>query len=145
MFKKVLPTLTMGNLFVVAIDSNENNELYGRWSNPYVDREYSFTSIIDLLSQIQGFFDINEFTQRSNQLRTFSPKKRKILNDELRITKKEPNFGVSVERGNKFNFKIAITSRINSTWQGIMVDLNNTPVMHFNSALELLMYIQSTI
>ncbi len=140
MFKTTTPTLTDSNVFLILINGKNNCEVDGEWYNAYLDKPVKFKSTINLLVQIDTFLDENGFTQRSNQLRSFTGKEETEY-QEFTVNKNKPDFSFFDKKGELFTARINIHSRINSTWQGdIYIDkINET--FSFKSVLQLLTYI----
>ena len=68
--------LSAPNLIVVCVDQTENGDIGGRFYHCYGKEPVVFSSIIELMTKADRFFDEIAFPQASTETRCFVEKKK---------------------------------------------------------------------
>lgn len=122
----------------ICVDRKEKgSQISGRIYSPCLAEPIFFTDMANLLLQMEAVFDRLDFPRAFQRKRTFGknkpispgfPAEEEYMNEEL----------VSKMHGEVATFVICVTSRQNTTWQGWIDWLDNSPRQQFRSALELI-------
>lgn len=140
--KEVSIALHAPNIVNVCIDSNDFGEIAGRIYHCYAEEAWCFENVIELIEQMEDFFDRISFPQASTQIRAFGnviKQKKEMLSKVTTVQK------IAEERGKKGSFLICVKSRQNSAWQGDVEWVEKGVVQHFISVLELLKILSNAV
>lgn len=136
------------NLIVVCVDQTENGDIGGRFYHCYGKEPVVFSSIIELITKADRFFDEIAFPQASTETRSFVEKKKET--ERRAYNRKRPERTVDAEellshRGKRKSFAIWVKFRQKSTWQGELVWLEEEKRVSFMNMLELLRQIDKVL
>lgn len=144
--KNIVKTVSAPNLLNICIDNRKDGECSGRIWYLYGGQPVLFSSTVDLLKKMDGFFDFLNYPQASTKSRTFHMEN-KIRKPE---EKKEAVVQMAAQellekKGDKATFIIHVKYRQNATWQGEIIWADKKKKKCFRSALELLKMIDSAM
>ena len=120
---------------LVYVDSYQNGELKGRFSNPYLEMPELFTSLSDFLVKIECLLDTMRLPQSFAEPRTFRNTSVTIQNDPQ----------VRLLSGRKATFALSVRFRQHNSWQGYVTWLDKGQRQNFRSALELVFLLDSAL
>ena len=120
---------------LVYVDSYENGELKGRFSNPYLEMPEQFTSLSDFLVKIECLLDTMRLPQSYAEPRTFKDMAVSIQNGSQ----------VRLMPGRKATFALSVRFRQHNSWQGYVTWLDKNQRQNFRSALELVFLLDSAL
>lgn len=128
------------NLVNVCIDENGGGEFSGKIYDACHENPEEFDNLMQLLYNLEDFYDNLDFPQASTQSRCFhSPRRGK--NEKLEvITAPEHIFE---ERGRIASFAIWVRMRQNATWQGDIIWLERDEIFSFISVLDMVKIINN--
>ena len=110
----------------------------GRLLNQWIPRPLEFSDLGQLLLQAERILDIQGFPQAYQRKRSFSVPSG---NPSEKADESEQGIDpavVEAAHGMVRTFSIIVETRMNTTWQGLINWLDVTPMVHFDSALELI-------
>lgn len=120
---------------LVCVDSYDQGVLKGRFYNAYWDTE-SFDSLTQFLIKMETLMEDIQMPQSYTVTRAFSPM---ILPPE---NSPGPN---RVTKGSKATFEIQILFRQHTSWQGVVIWLDQQLEQSFRSVLELVVLMDSAL
>lgn len=118
---------------MIYVDSYEGANPVGRFYNPYMARAQSFTSLMDLVTKMEGMLNEMNFPQSFNAVRSFS-----------KAPKLSPKDTASDEPSGKVaSFAVRVMFRQNASWQGSVTWVEGKVEESFRSVLELMFLMDS--
>ena len=126
---------------LICVDALRDEELGGRWYNPYQPQAVRFESVLQLLGGMEELYDDLSFPQPAFCCRSWRQEERG--RDRYRKRQKEVKRYMSDEifkekRGEKATFVVQVQFRQNATWQGTVTWAEKNETRHFRSTLELI-------
>ena len=121
------------NLVNICVDKSIHNEFSGRLYHCYDHEPWIFTSMVQLLKEMEYFYDTISFPQASTLSRNF--KKVEFGKREM-LQKVEELEHILVPRREAGTFLAAVRYRQNSTWQGQIFWMEQQKEWQFVSTLE---------
>ncbi len=143
------------NLICVCVEGCADSDYQGIFYHQYSDDPIEFYGIKDLLTKMEGLYDEWDFPQRGLAQRyfgrdsrsevTYKPKKHddKLLIDALQEQNGIRN--VQNKKGKIGTFVIQVVYRQNATWQGHVIHQEKNEKKDFESAMELIRFIDGTL
>lgn len=125
------------NMFRVCIDTHKE-DISGRVHSPICVEEIVFTGIGELLLKMDKLFDSIGYPQAFQNKRSFENREQ-LSNAYKGIPKavREPE-GILKQVGQCCTYDIAVVSRRNTSWQGIIYDVDGLEQGKFNCEVELM-------
>jgi hypothetical protein len=120
---------------VIALDSYQDRVLKGRLYNPYRSAAATFTSTLDLLTQVEDLLDEMQFPAAYTTTRSFSPP----AAQETAAQTPPP------DAGRLATFAVRVLFRQNASWQGAVRWVETDQEESFRSVLELLFLIDGAL
>lgn len=120
---------------LVCVDSYDKGVPRGRFVNPYMSEERSFTSLLQFLQEFDGTLESMDFPKAFQTTRTFATAPRSDTGPP----------GVNTKTGELATFAIRILFRQNASWQGSITWLEGKREQSFRSALELVLLMGSAL
>ena len=121
------------NLISICVDEIRNGELSGRLYHCYSEEACPFSNVAHLIELAENLFDQIKFPQASTQMRTFTEKSQKTVQE------------LEKERGKKGTMLLYVQYRQRSTWQGMVKWVEGDQEWKFFSELELFKIINQAI
>lgn len=133
-----------GNAYVkICIDSSDNTSYQGKAYTLMEEKPFIFQDLIQLFLHIDQLFDHHGKPQSFQSKRTFT--KHKTINHYCFQPSLQRSFDqIQINKGKLGNFDVVVTSRQNTTWQGILF-LENGKKIPFHTFLELIDSIEHSI
>ena len=128
--------LSAPNLVNVCIDNNENGDMSGRMYCCYDKEPVLFSSVIDLIREMENLFDAISFPQASTRTRMFRQNKEGNTGSQIKPAKVVPQEEIIKNTGRMGTFITSVRFRQNSTWQGDMFWVEEETVYRFTDSLE---------
>ena len=119
---------------LVAVDSYDHQVPAGRLFYPAREECRAFSSLTQLLLQMNACMDVENTPQAFHVVRTFFPQNRFVAGE----TREE-----TLEYGKEATFTVAVLYRRNSSWQGKVTWMEKGKTERFRSVLELIHLINS--
>lgn len=133
------------NLVNVCIDDNGSGDLSGRMYCCYSKDAIYFSSIIELLRDMEKLFDAISFPQASTRTRLFLQSQDTGMNrmekPEKVITQEE----IIKNTGKKGSFITSVRFRQNATWQGDVFWVEQESMHKFNDSMEFIRIIDRAV
>lgn len=120
---------------LVCVDSYEEGVLKGRIYNAYAEPE-RFESLSQFLIKMEALLDELQQPQSATQPRTFTP-------FVERLDSEPPSR--HIRRGAKATFEVQVIFRQNTSWQGVLIWLEQNAEQSFRSVLELILLMDSAL
>ena len=130
------------NLANVCVDESRNGEISGRIYHCYDREPIYFSNVIELLGQLECFYDSISFPQASTKSRYFiepAPREKKVM--EKVVNQKD----LLQYSGRIGTFVTHVQYRQNSDWQGRLVWMERDVAQSFASVLEFLKLINNAL
>ena len=121
---------------IICMDSFEQDVPKGRIYRPQSDEQYSFGSLLQLLSVAEESFEQINFPQGYLKMREFVPKN---------SSPPSVSFSEKKRKGSLATFTIRLMFRQNASWQGAVSWLEGNSEETFRSALELIFLMKSAL
>lgn len=121
------------NLVNICIDRNIDGEMVGRIFHCYDENPWPFANVVQLLQQMETFFDAISFPQAATETRSFGETGKTGIKQLKKICEIDD---VTVHRGEKGTFVAHVQYRQNATWQGTLVWVEKECRQGFTSTLE---------
>lgn len=138
-------TMLLPNLIRVCIDHHDSYHTTGRVYTPTRKDPIPFQDWGRMLVEVDHIFDQNGFPQAFQTKRTFDKEASTHYayqyKPESIVTEEE----FSNYKGDLKTFNIIVQSRQYTSWQGDILDEQNTFITHFSDVLELLDHILSLL
>lgn len=120
----------------VCVDAAESGRVSGRVFGQLLSAPLTFADLGDLVLQVDGILDAQNFPQAFQRARSFAPHP---VCDTLAAS--GPDTGLTPEAvgaasGAVATFELCVVSRRSSSWQGFVDWLDDSPRRRFQSALE---------
>ncbi len=143
------------NLICVCINGHDNAEYQGAIYHQYADDEVCFESISDFLLKAEELFDQWDFPQRGLAQRFF----KRGQNPDIGYKKKKPDEKLPIDiiqeengvrnvqnkKGELGTFVIQVVFRQDATWQGHVIHQESNSKMDFESAMELVRFMDKAL
>ena len=124
-------------LFRICVDQKADGRVSGRIVSQRLTGPMAFADLGDLLLKVEGVLDAQNFPQASQRIRTFvqdaSESPSSVLPDGAMS-----EAAVEASKGARATFQLAILTRRNATWQGVVNWMEGQTPVSFSSDLELL-------
>lgn len=124
------------NVMIVRITSYENRRPQGSLTGPGLDGPLAFTSLAQLLLEMEALMDQTNRPQRGEEHRVFTPSGRRASPEAGGAGKGQDELAT---------FQIRVLFRQNSSWQGILIWTDQKMDAQFRSALELIRLMDSAL
>ena len=121
---------------IVRITSYENRRPQGSLTGPGLDGPLAFTSLAQLLLEMEALMDQTNRPQRGEEHRVFTPSGRRASPEAGGAGKGQDELAT---------FQIRVLFRQNSSWQGILIWTDQKMDAQFRSALELIRLMDSAL
>lgn len=131
------------NLVRICVDRCTANGFSGGFYHRYSTEAVPFEATVQLLNEMDRFFDQINYPQRGVQMRGFGP--------ELPPARKEPPMArkkvndLETQAGSQATFVVHVMYRQNATWQGNVLWAEKDQSCNFRSALELIKLMDSAL
>ena len=130
----------------ICVDRYEQEHIEGRILSQRLCAPMSFRDAGDLVILLDQLMDIQRHPEAFQRVRSFSahPRMRNIP-AALEPEEMLPPELVSAEEGRRLTFRLHVTSRMNSSWQGRIDWLDGSPEQHFDSTLDFLRELEARL
>ena len=135
---------TAPNQVCVCVDEIKDGEISGKVYSRYSRTPWEFNSLIELLGQMESFYNKISFPQAAVQIRGIQWQEMGKLQVEAEQPFLEKEFLLE-KRGIQATFLIIVRYRQNATWQGTISWVDKNEKQQFRSALELIKLIESAL
>ena len=135
---------TAPNQVCVCVDEIKDGEISGKVYSRYSRTPWEFNSLIELLGQMESFYNKISFPQAAVQIRGIQWQERGKFQAEAEQPFLEKEFLLE-KRGIQATFLIIVRYRQNATWQGSFLWVEENRSLEFKSALELLMMMDKSL
>ena len=126
------------NLLTICIDRTDDGEIGGRFYHCYDHTPVVFSSVVELMTKAERFFDEIAFPQASTMTRKFHVKETTLQTyNKRRPEKVVDQTEIIRHTGEKATFVVWVKFRQNSTWQGEAVWMEEGIKKRFANILEL--------
>ncbi len=133
------------NLIVVGVDDYQYGNFSGQYWDQYSEGPHKYDSAIQLLTELDQFFDEIDFPQRAMVPRSFKVRNIDFAQKFNKNAEKKLIMKQIEGKGDKGTFIVQVKYRQNATWQGQVVWAEENKKVHFRSALELLQLMDSAL
>lgn len=123
-------------LMRICVDKYENRVPVGRLYNPFCPEGMQFTSLMELILEMENLQDEMQFPQPFTSRRSFS---------EAPTVRLGVVGTSSQEMGRCATFQVRILFRQNASWQGSVLWIENQVEESFRSVLELILLMDSAL
>lgn len=132
------------NLINICVDRSVQGEIGGRIYHYYKETPQKFDNVVQLLRQMEGFYNSLHFPEASVMLRNFSEERKRQTprREQKQVLDRET---VMAERGECATFYVYVQYRQNATWQGTVVWKEQEREEEFRSALELIILLDNAL
>ena len=133
------------NLVCLCIDRNQDGEIGGRIYSRYSREPENFDNIVQMIRNLEAFYNRISFPQSSMQLRGFAKEEEEDTGkseDARKLLDADPLFN---NKGEQVTFLLAVRFRQNATWQGEIYWVEEKKEEKFKSVLELLILIDNAL
>ena len=120
---------------IICLDSYQNGIPVGRIYNPQQGSE-TFQSLTQFLIKMEQMLDESQMPQSYTSKRTFP-----TVTQPLPTVRPSP----PIRRGSEATFEMQVIFRQNSSWQGVIVWLEEQLEQSFRSVLELILLMDSAL
>ena len=129
----------------MCIDRNQDGEIGGKIYNRYSKEPEEFDNVVQMIRNLENFYNRISFPQSSMQLREFT-KEEIICNQEQEEFREFLDEDFLLDRkGIYATFLVAVRFRQNATWQGEIYWMEKKKEEKFKSVLELLILIDNIL
>ena len=144
------------NLICICVEDNKDADYQGVLYHQYADDPIPFDGTADLMIRMEALFDEWDFPQRGLAARKFDKKNR----DEFKRKRIDPNYdrlpidiiseqngvrNVQNKKGKLGTFVVQVVYRQDASWQGHVIIKEKDEKRDFNSALDLVRIIDSSV
>lgn len=144
------------NLICICVEDNKDADYQGVLYHQYADDPIPFDGTADLMIRMEALFDEWDFPQRGLAARKFDKKNR----DEFKRKRIDPNDdrlpidiiseqngvrNVQNKKGKLGTFVVQVVYRQDASWQGHVIIKEKDEKRDFNSALDLVRIIDSSV
>ena len=131
------------NLITICVNNTEYGEIQGEFYHYYDKNPIVFHSVLELIREMERFFDDLAFPQTSNRGRSFLEKEKPvdIKRKEKQILWEE----LMNHSGRKGTFITSVKFRQRSAWQGEFFWKEKDEKMSFSSALTFIRLIDESV
>ncbi len=132
------------NGVVVCVDHFEKQQMAGSFYHAYCSGPLSFVNEVQLIFQLEHFFDEIRFPHPTTNSRTFAEEKsgveircggQRVMSDDELLSR----------HGDLGTFIIRVQHRQNSSWQGHVTWMEQNRTIHFRSIWEMIKLIESAV
>lgn len=133
----------IANGVVICVDDIGNDAIIGRYYHGYQTTAGAFTSITDLLFQMERLFDYLHFPFPATSNRSFRSRIESYNNEERTrvMTDKE----LLEKHGDLGTFIVRVQHRQNSSWQGRITWVEENKTVNFRSVWEMMKLIDGAL
>lgn len=136
--------LSAPNLINICVDEKQNGELSGRLYHCYNREAVVFSNVVELVRNIEDFFDSISFPQASTKSRSFIETPGSVVqNSNMEKVRNQEDIIQHV--GNLGTFVTYVKFRQNSTWQGEMYWMEKEMKNNFTNVLDFIKLIDNMI
>lgn len=135
--------ISMPNLVNICVDEHKDGEISGRLYHCYKEDSILFSSIIDLLREMEALYDQISFPQASTRARQFGESE--IQQRKQRPQKVVNQTEVIEYRGKLASFITSVRFRQNSTWQGEFFWAEQNLNRYFSNTLDFIKHIDNVL
>ena len=132
---------------LVCVDATLNQDLSGRLFNPYMPNLFPYSSVNELITAMDRFYDYVGFPQTFFTPRSFregnDPAPRKKRRAPREIARRQEEYLYNTCRGELATLDIRVMFRQSASWQGVVTWLEKGLRCEFRSTLELLKLLES--
>jgi len=132
------------NLATVCVDGFKEKDATGRIYGRISEEPINFSSVLQMIEQMDNYYDRINFPQASNEIRSFrkdSREKRKEPKEKAMVDIEK----VTKQRGREGTFIVHVQYRQHATWQGQVIWVEKNKSRKFRSVLELLKLIDEAL
>lgn len=133
------------DLLVVGIDQIDFVDYSGRLWNGYQNEPEVFQNSLELIEEMEAFYDRLNYPERAIQYRSFSKRKQRTQRTANMEDRKPDMSKLEKKKGEKGTFIVEVMYRQNATWQGQVIWAEQNKSMYFRSAMELLKLMDSAL
>lgn len=133
------------NLLVVGIDQIDRVDYSGRLWNGYQKEPVAFQNSMELMREMEAFFDEINFPQSAMRIRSFQKEQRSARWAGKAEDRKPDMCELEKNKGEKGTFIVQVMYRQNATWQGQVIWAEQNKKVYFRSAMELLKLMDSAL
>ena len=133
------------NLLAICVNNAEYGEIQGEFYHYYDKEPIGFCSILELIREMERFFDDLAFPQTSNRGRSFLEKENEIPVDIKRKEKQILWEQLMNHSGRRGTFITSVKFRQRSAWQGEFFWKEKNEKISFSSALEFIRLIDERV
>lgn len=127
----------LANMFRVCIDSYQE-DISGRAYSPLCEEDISFVGIGELLLKMDRLFDYMGYPQAFQNKRSFEEAP-EYMNAYRGIPQNVRGIdSILQQKGRHATYDISVESRRNTSWQGIIYNMDGTEQGEFSGEVELL-------
>nr|WP_317283102.1 hypothetical protein [uncultured Sellimonas sp.] len=131
------------NLVVVCVEKYTGSAIQGNMYHPYSREAHPFQNEVQLIEQMEDFFDMISFPQAACELRKFGEQeKTRPQNDETSTDVREE---ILQKTGTCGTFLVRVQYRQNASWQGSILWKEKDVEQTFKSVLEFLMLLDNAV
>lgn len=131
------------NLINICVDRSTQGEIGGRIYHFYDKRPQNFDNVVQLLRQMENFYNALHFPEASVRLRKFV--RTEHAGDEKKLQEELGREEVLARRGQCATFYVYVQYRQNATWQGTLIWKEREQEEEFRSALELIILLDNAL
>ena len=132
------------NGVVVCVDRWSDTQVAGRFYHSYSADGELFSSVEQLLFQLEHFFDLLKFPYPSTNERYFQKVRHEAYSDKKKVKVMKDEELLS-KHGNLGNFIIRVQHRQNSSWQGRITWMDQNKTLYFRSMWEMVKLIENAV
>ena len=136
----------------IAVDENDDGRIRGSVYSQRLKEPIPFTDAADMLLRIENVLDEQDFPRAFQKKRTFGAAAKKAAQkggEAVQDSEDEDDDGymdqetVNRAKGRVSTFDVNVITRQNTSWQGYLDWLDESPKIAYNSVLELLSMIEA--
>jgi len=130
----------------VCVDSVEEGRMSGKVYSMRLSSPIEFSDINDFILKVEGVLDAQNYPQAFQTKRMFketpAASSPYISNDSSELLDEKT---VNETSGKLMTFSVLITSRLNTSWQGLIDRLDGSDKLAFNSDLQFIQQISEIV
>ncbi|MDD3362354.1 MAG: hypothetical protein PHW34_11845 [Hespellia sp.] len=135
-------SLHVPNIIAICVNQKADDEIAGELYHCYDTKPWTFSSLVQMLEQIEELYNRISFPQASQRARSLvemSPQKKEPL---IKVT--EPD-AIAEKRGKLGTFLLYVKCRQNSSWQGELEWIEGAQKLQFSSELEFIKLVHNRL
>ena len=132
------------NGVILCVDSMEGDFIKGRIYNSYKREPVHFSSMYQIISELEKFYDFLDYPHPSMRGRTFQKENQEgnLRQDRVKVMKDNELLS---KHGDLGTFIIRVQHRQNSTWQGRITWSDQNKTQNFRSIWEMIKLIENAL